>query len=212
MKKLGLALCLIMGLAPAHAQPVTGPVPAGIAGAYNTGTVTCTNLQFCFLQTDVNGNVKVVLSGTPSGTQDINIKQYGGVAVGATNAQYVQPGTGATWLQSNFPTTVDTNAGAPGASTIRIISGGYSNIATSQVSVANSSTVTVAARVGRYAVTITATGSSTQDVYCGPGTIATNTGDIIPGVKGAARTYLTAAAINCITAASTQTVTVSETY
>lgn len=89
---------------------------------------------------------------------------------------------------------------------------GTVNIATSQVSVANTSTATAAARNGRHAVTITVTGSSAQDVYCGPGTITTATGDIIPGVKGAARTYNTQAAINCIVGSSTQTVTVSETY
>lgn len=99
---------------------------------------------------------------------------------------------------------------APGGGGSTATSG--TSIATAQVSVTNASTATVAARTGRLAVTITATGSSAQDVYCGPGTITTATGDIIPGVKGAARTYNTSAAINCIVGSSTQTVTVSETY
>lgn len=83
MRKAGLALCLfLLGLAPAQSQPVTQPAPVGAAGAYNTGTVTCTNPNFCFLQTDANGNLKVVASGTPSGTQAVSIAS-GQVASGA---------------------------------------------------------------------------------------------------------------------------------
>lgn len=39
---------------------------------------------------------------TPSGTSDVNLKQYNGSAVGAGNAQYVQPGTSA-----NFKVNID---------------------------------------------------------------------------------------------------------
>lgn len=159
MKKLGLALCLLVGLAPAHAQTVQPGTANNPAGAYNTVAPTCTASGFCLFQVDVNGNLKTV------------------PALGGSTA----------------------------------VSG--TAIATSQVTVANTSTATIAQRVaGRVAVTITATGSSTQDIYCGPGTITTSTGDIILGVKGAARTYNTSAAINCITGSSTQVVTVSESY
>lgn len=53
------------------AQSVTNPAPVGDSAAYNSSAPTCTNGQFCFLQTDINGNLKTVGSGTPTGTQTI---------------------------------------------------------------------------------------------------------------------------------------------
>lgn len=67
MKRLGLALCFaLLGLAPAQSQPVTQPAPVGVAGAYNTVAPTCTASQFCYLQVDVNGLLKVSGTFTPS--------------------------------------------------------------------------------------------------------------------------------------------------
>jgi hypothetical protein len=61
MKRISAALLLLLGLASAAlAQAVTNPAPVGDAGAYNTSVPTCTASQFCFLQVDVNGNLKVV--------------------------------------------------------------------------------------------------------------------------------------------------------
>jgi hypothetical protein len=70
MKKLGLALCLsLVGLAPAHAQQMTGqPAQAGVGGAYNSSTPTCVSGFPCWLQVDVNGQLKVVGTFTPSGS------------------------------------------------------------------------------------------------------------------------------------------------
>lgn len=55
----------------AQAQPITNPAPVGGAGAYNSVAPTCTAGQFCFLQTDVNGNLKTTAGGTTTvvGTQ-----------------------------------------------------------------------------------------------------------------------------------------------
>lgn len=157
--RIALASLTALWAPSAQAQNVPNPTPPNsVNGAYNASAPTCTDGNGCWLQTDINGNLKTV------------------------------PASGGSAATSG------------------------TSIATAQVSVASTSTSTVASRTGRVAVTITATGSSTQDVYCGPGTITTATGDIIPGVKGAARTYNTSAAINCIVASSTQTVTVSETY
>src|SRR5882724_9384767 len=59
MHKLGLALCFaFLGLAPAQAQPVTNPTN-GVAAAYNSVAPTCTSGVFCWLQVDVNGQLKV---------------------------------------------------------------------------------------------------------------------------------------------------------
>lgn len=106
MQKLGLALILaLLGLAPAQSQPVTQPAPVGAAGAYNTVAPTCTASQFCYTQVDSSGNLKVVSSGTPSGTQDINIKQVQGAVPSATNPIWVAPATANVPWAVSLPTT-----------------------------------------------------------------------------------------------------------
>lgn len=86
MSKLWLALVLAtLGLAPAQAQDLSPPTPpVSVNGAYNASPKTCTDGHGCWLQTDVNGNLKTVSSGTPSGTQDVNVVGVGGNAVTTT--------------------------------------------------------------------------------------------------------------------------------
>lgn len=67
-----LALALALG-GLAYSQNQTNPAIVGGTGAYNTAPPTCTNGNWCTIQTDVNGNLKIVNSGTPSGTQDVNV-------------------------------------------------------------------------------------------------------------------------------------------
>lgn len=70
MKQLWLALLIAcLGLAPAQAQQVTNPQPnAGTYAAYNTVLPTCVNGSGCWLQTDLNGNLKIAIaSGGGSG-------------------------------------------------------------------------------------------------------------------------------------------------
>lgn len=68
MKKLGLAFsALLLGLTPALSQPVTGPAPVGIAGAYNSSPPTCTSGQFCFAQVSSAGRVLVDAAVTGGG-------------------------------------------------------------------------------------------------------------------------------------------------
>jgi hypothetical protein len=59
-----LALLALWALAaPAQAQDVTNPTPPNsINGAYNASAPTCTDGHGCWLQTDANGNLKVVPS------------------------------------------------------------------------------------------------------------------------------------------------------
>lgn len=140
----GLALFAIALLAPlvAQAQPVSNPAPVGDAGAYNAVAPTCTTGQFCFIQVDVNGNLKVVNSGAPSGTQDVNLKQVGGATVdtghgtaaGAQRVELPTDGTGVVGV-SNFPTTVSTGTGAQGASSPRV------TVAVDSATVAGSATL-----------------------------------------------------------------------
>jgi len=88
---------------------------------------------------------------------------------------------------------------------------GAANFATSQVTVAATSTLTAIARPTRVAVTITNLG--TVDVFCGPtsGVTLVN-GDLIVGVKGSTKTYQSASAIYCIAATGTQAVSVADSY
>lgn len=64
MKRITIALWLSLLASTGWAQSVTNPSPVGNAGAYNTIAPTCTDSQFCYLQTDVNGNLKIVGGGS----------------------------------------------------------------------------------------------------------------------------------------------------
>ncbi len=83
-------------------------------------------------------------------------------------------------------------------------------VAAGQVTVTNTSAQLVAARPGRQSITIVNLG--TTDVYLGAGTVTTSNGLLLVGIKGAAVTIQTSAAINCIVASGTQAVSYMEEY
>lgn len=113
-----LALALALWASAALAQPVTQPSPVGAAGAYNSSAPTCTTGNFCWLQLDVNGNLKTVAAGTPTGTSDVNIKQVQGAAPSATNPLWVAPATASTpWA------TTQVSAATGGATYLNIAAG-----------------------------------------------------------------------------------------
>lgn len=69
MKRIAIAALatLALGVAIAVAQNVSNPLPPqSVNGAYNATPPTCTNANGCWLQTDINGNLKVVQSGSPT--------------------------------------------------------------------------------------------------------------------------------------------------
>lgn len=106
MKKLGLALVLAcLGLAPAQAQNQTTVDLFGGSGAYNASPKTCTDGSWCSIQTDANGNLKVVTTGSPTDTQDVNIKQVQGAVPSATNPIWVAPATANVPWAVSLPTT-----------------------------------------------------------------------------------------------------------
>lgn len=116
MNKLGLALLFaLLGFAPAQAQPVTGPAPVGVAGAYNATPPTCTAGQFCFGQVDALGNLKAAIS---SGGNTAGISIDGNLLVATTPAsQFFDAFSAAldtttNWTANNSTGTAATSAGS----------------------------------------------------------------------------------------------------
>lgn len=105
-------------------------------------------------------------------------------------------------------TAVDASAANP--IPVTLSTSGADEIATAQVSVANTSTAIVAARSGRQDVTITNHG--TTDVYIGATGVTTATGMLLVGIKGGAITISGGAAVFGIVGSGTQTVSYLETF
>jgi hypothetical protein len=104
--------------------------------------------------------------------------------------------------------TVVPVSNAPPFTNATIVSG--SGFTPGQITVGNTATLIVAARVGRVRVTIQNTG--TTPVYLGGSTVTTATGFRLPGVDGAAYTTQNSAAIFGIVTAGTQAVSFIEEY
>jgi hypothetical protein len=92
-----------------------------------------------------------------------------------------------------------------------VSSGGAANLATAQVSVTTGNITAASARALRRAITITNV-TGTGPVYCGNTGVTTGTGTYLAGSAGSSITLNTTAAVFCTVAATTQTVTVAETY
>ncbi len=84
------------------------------------------------------------------------------------------------------------------------------NIATGQVTITTSATQIVAARAGRISLVVVAIG--TTDTFVGAPAVTATTGVLLPGIKGAALTLDTQAAVSGIVAAGTQLVSFVELY
>lgn len=111
MRKLWLGLFLLLGAAPAHAQNAGWPPPAGAEAmlcVYNLVAPTLTTGQVGFANCDANGKLLVAATLTPSGTQDVNLKQVGGAttqtgagtASGAQRVELPTDGTGKVGLNA----------------------------------------------------------------------------------------------------------------
>lgn len=206
------------------------------------------------LSLDLTGALRVAASITPSGTQDVNLSQYGGVAVGSGNAVYVRAASGAfasgalasgsvasgalvdlvalsapvapatatatksillgaqsTTAAVNPTTGQQAALSSDSNNNLLISAGGAPNLATAQASVTTGNIAVVAARALRRAVTITNV-TGTSPAYCGNTGVTTGTGTYLGGTAGSSITLNTTAAVFCTVAATTQTVTVAETY
>lgn len=205
MKRLALALLAsTLCVASAGAQvipPGTNPIPVG--GAYNSSPPTCVAGSGCWFQTDVNGNLKVAFAGSIT-IAGATSNSSSGVATSATNVPTVSYNygfNGTTWDQLQ----VDSNKN------LLASVGGAPSIATAQVSVTTGNISVAAARTGRRSVTITNI-TGTSIIYCGNTGVTTSTGAYIALSAGSNLTLNTTAAVFCTVAATTQTVSVAETF
>ena len=90
MKKIIFAaLFAVISLATAQAQTANGRA--------TTTTPTYSNGVAAPLSLDLSGSLRVVNSGSPSGTQDVNLTKILGAAPSLTNPLWVFPATGATF-------------------------------------------------------------------------------------------------------------------
>lgn len=92
-----------------------------------------------------------------------------------------------------------------------VSAGGAPNIATSQASITTGNISAAGARALRRAITITNV-TGTSAVFCGNTGVTTSTGAYLGSTAGSSITLNTTAAVFCTVAATTQTVTVAETY
>src|SRR5688572_28601130 len=104
MLRLAALITLLLSTA-AYAQPVTNPAPVAAAGAYNSTPPTCTNGQFCWLQTDAQGNLLI------SGSISTSIAGFEPAAVGTqivadTDGDTRTAAAGAVLVVSNTSTTI----------------------------------------------------------------------------------------------------------
>lgn len=85
------------------------------------------------------------------------------------------------------------------------------SLSISQVSIATTDTLAIAARVGRAAVTVQQI-TGTQNVFCNQTTATAANGVVLPPIVGASFTFNTASAIRCIAITGAQTVAIAETF
>lgn len=199
MKKFLIALLLLL---PSFAHAQSGARVVAVCGtlplAYPAGSTQPPTV-------DINGNMCLSSPSSQSATQapvapatatatksDLIGAQATTVAVNPTNGQQ-----GA--LSS------DTN------NNLLVSSGGAPNLATAQVSVTTGNISVAAVRALRRSVTITNV-TGTSAAFCGNTGVSASTGTYLGGTAGSSITLNTTAAIFCTVAATTQTVTVAETY
>lgn len=106
---------------------------------------------------------------------------------------------------------VAAGAGDSSALTQRVVEAGAATIAYGQVSCTTSATQVAAARAGRRAISVTLVAGGT-DIYLGDASVATTTGELLLGAKGASRSIPTSAALYCRTGSGSVTLSFTEVY
>ncbi len=132
-----------------------------------------------------------------------NLRNASGTEVGtSTTPLQVTLASGVSVAVSNLPTTVDTNTGAPGASTLRTVSAAPTTIYSAQKTVSTSASAMTAQALANGLV-LTALPTNSAAIYVGPSGVTTSTGYALQ--PGASISYgvTNASAIFIISAAST---------
>lgn len=172
MRNLSAVLLGLLLASTAQAQQVVNPLPnAGAYGAYNAVAPTCVTSTGCWLQTDINGQLKVTgtITVTPSGTQNVNITQILSAAPSLTNPLWVSPATGATFpvsgtfFQATQPVSI---AAAP------LLPIGITPTDRTITSATGASQTMMAANASRHSLTIENTGNANCGVNPTGGTAA----------------------------------------
>src|SRR5712664_767774 len=215
MRNLKLALLIYLGLvSAAAAQVVTNPQSnAGTYAAYNTSLPTCVNGSGCWLQTDLNGNLKIAIAsgGGSGGTASTFGAAFPatGTAVGFTDGTNMvagrvrNPGSGAVTGDAAV-VVVDpvvlaainsaTPAGANTIGNVKIVDTAGTNLGT----VKAASTAPVATDTSL----VTALNPNSPGIITlGPATIANS----VPGIQSSQYPGNATAAANPITASTTGT-------
>lgn len=117
----------------------------------------------------------------------------------------------------DFLANVDSDNGPKEPTPVTLVSagkevamGGRSNIAATQSAVTAVASQIAPARAGRDSVMVTNMG--TVDVFLGPSGVTATTGDLLPGVKGAVKSYPLAGALFAVTASGASNVSVADIY
>lgn len=208
-------------------------VTSAVAGVFDDASPTAiTENNFGYMRMSANRNIYSTLRDAAGNERGANISAANELQVGsgtlglaanqtaiqapvapatATATKSVLLGAQATTAAVN-PTTGQQSALSSDTNNNLLTSpGGAPNIATAQVSVTTGNITVAAARALRRSVKITNV-TGTNAIYCGVTGVATTTGDYLGSTAGSNVVYNTTAAIFCTVAATTQTVTVAETF
>lgn len=90
------------------------------------------------------------------------------------------------------------------------INPGNINVAASQATVTSTAAAVVSSRAGRSLLVLVNLG--TVAVYCGPSTVTTANGLLLPGILGASISLPYQGALYCVTASTSQAISIGETY
>lgn len=208
-------------------------VTSAMAGVFDDAAPTSiTENNFGYVRISANRNQYTTLRDAAGNERGANISaanelQVGSSTLGTAANQIltqapVAPAT-ATATKSDLigaqatTTAVNPTTGQQSAlssdtnNNLLVSAGGAPNLATSQASVTTGNISVASARALRRSITITNV-TGTSAAFCGNTGVTTSTGAYLGATAGSSITLNTTAAVFCTVAATTQTVTVAETY
>lgn len=128
MKNLAIAALAVIALGAAIAlgQNISSPALTGISAAYNTSPPTCTNGNWCALQTDANGILKTAATISAATLTPTNSSgSFAAATITNSSVQYVAAAAAHTILDIKNESTTATIACAFGATAAINTAGSY---------------------------------------------------------------------------------------